>query len=112
MEFGLISYNLRNGNLKYQKIFKESDNINFIEDQNNDQENDQNDIKPIINENDQIIKEYWIIKNNKNIFQIIISDTDFIIDSLNFVKSGPFFSLDEAKNVLDLLNHWNYAHII
>ena len=63
---GLISYNFKNGSLKYNKYFKDQDITNNTNSDNDIMDDTSNRITQLNSET-----RYWIIKNRENQFKII-----------------------------------------
>lgn len=105
-KFNLISYNLHNGNVSY-KILKNGsfEDVTPVE----TEEDDDNLYKFII---EDIPKEYWVVKNKNNKFKILIKSQNIEINSLIYIKAGPFSSIDAAKDALTILSNWRFGDVI
>ena len=105
-KFNLISYNLHNGNVSY-KILKNGGEEEEV--QTTAEEEDNNYYRFII---EDIPKEYWVIKNKNNKFKILIKSQDIEINSLIYIKAGPFSSIEAAKDALTILSNWRFGDVI
>ena len=113
-KFSLVTYNLHNGNVTFKKIKKNNEEVtNDIINKNNsfNQENelDQNNVSF---NSEPINKEYWVIKNKNNKFKILIKSQDLEITTLMYIKAGPFSTLEDAKEMLNIITKWGYSDVI
>lgn len=109
--FNIISYNLHNGNVTFKSLKKLNDQLIKVSKNEDDNNFLLNASKSSYN-TIPIKKEYWVIKNKKNEFKILIKTENIEIETLMYVKAGPFFTLEEAKNALNIITNWRYSDVI
>lgn len=110
--FGLITYNLHNGDLNFKELIIK--NLNKTE-----QKNETKKIKKLIlkiPKKDQY--EYWVIKGylkrsdgkedfNYNKFKLMIIQKNQELTQNIYIKVGPFATLEDGQKALKILSEWD-----